>query len=629
MFPLILSLLLPMQEPAPTTQTIKVQPTLLTSVAQPLTGPIAVKVRLDTDLTASRNRSLTVYIDGVSLGKPTTYQGNGSIGLFNYSWDVDTARLADGPHAIRMVTYATATSGDMRNYLRANELATFRTNNGQRLRDARNDYGTCFLAPGESISINTHAQASNGDSVLVPVTYRYDTAGAAIATIDATGRITALAPGETNVHAWLGTRYATTHVIVGPRQPVPSFGGKFVAAMFGLDGNEIDKTPGLAEAVQSAGVNAITTGIFQNKADGSGTDEQAVANNRKLVTRILEQADRLGLSILGAGDDICRSQRERDWTATSPVSADILREALTRLKASGRCVAIDMVDETNFALGASPSAQIRTIIGLMPPDRPSIGWPNAGGTTDASIAAWLAVSNHTTIYPNRTAYAIDDDGPTLATELDAYSAKDATFRRLMPAGMPKLTLCYIDGVTYQKVDADGEYTPGVDKVRTSGMRPSTVAATIFYAAMTGAAGVRVYGFDTAARKRARLNAAIGQSVSTGGEPGDGRWEAMAAALQLVHKLEPQLFGAPTHAPDLGEGIATAARTGPAGNLLMIANFRENAEPIRVDLAPYRLGGKVTRYTITATGSQAVDVDGAEDRIMLAPGQCLAYLFTGS
>ncbi len=77
MLPLLLCALLSQDpidpNPLPLPDPVKVVPTLLSPPlpGSSLAGTVTVKVRLDTDLGFSRNRSLTVYLDGVSLGPPT------------------------------------------------------------------------------------------------------------------------------------------------------------------------------------------------------------------------------------------------------------------------------------------------------------------------------------------------------------------------------------------------------------------------------------------------------------------------------------------------------------------------------------------------------------------------------
>lgn len=621
------------QEPIPLPpQPIHADARITTDLAPIQAGQVAVKIRADYTRTTYAEATLDCQLDGVtrdvqvgSVIRRRVFLSGGT-GL-DLVVPIDTTTLADGEHALRLLTYVKPLGAGARNAIHRSEISRFCTYNGKALRGPRANFATIYLEIGESVSISPRAVACNGDEVEVPALYTFDNTG--ICTVNTAGQVKALANGEANVYSWLGSRYATTRVVVTPHAPIPTLAPKFVAAVFGLSGDECDKTPGLADAAKLAGINTLTSGFFSNQADGSGTDAQSITNNRRLVDRVLAQSTKYDMGLLGVGDDIARSARERLWSSTSPTAAAILRETTTRLRESGQCVAIDMVDEANYVMPSGPTSQVMAILEAMGSDRPSQAWPNAGGTNSTALAAWCSISGHTSEYPHVTAYPVDDNGPTLASYLESYRAKELQYRSHVRPGMPRLALTYIDGVTYIKVNADGEYTPGVDKVRTAGIGPDRIVASIFLAAMQGYCGVRIYGLDTGLRKRSRINAAIGAGVSTGADPfaiGLDRWAAMSHALNLIHTLEPQLFGQPYHAPDLGDGIATAARAGANGRLLMIASFRESAEPVRVDLAPYRMGGKVVRYTLAAAGvTGPVEVAGSEDRVTLAPGQCAAWV----
>ncbi len=517
------------------------------------------------------------------------------------------------------------------------------TANGDKVRTLRNTFRTVYLAPGESVAITPKLWSADGERVADTPRFTHDLAGVGVAYITDQGQIVAVAPGETNVYGWIGQRWAATRVIVGPHNPIPSFGGKFQAAAFGLDGVQLERDARLPQAVKDAGITALTTGFYQSRADGSGTDDQSRANNAKLIDRILGHATKYDLGLVLSGDDVCRTPRELLDSIGNPVSAEILRLSLARLKASGRVVGIEMVDELGWTvtpdwladkwivLGVPGDAfgQLRTVMGT---DRPPIAWPLAASTSEAAIRAWNARewADYRSIFWNPVGYATGPDGQALPDYATGLSAKMATFDRLTPASTPKLVLNWINNPTYLKLHDGPSFDPVKDKVVAAGCGPKAIQLNAWMAAMGGAAGIRFYGYDTSAWKANRQTKPVGSVVQWGADPfdGTGHWQAMAAALGLIHQLEPQLFGAPTHNPDLGDGIAAAARTGPNGNLLMIANTREASEAIRIDLEPYRYpGGSITVYSLRADGHIVTPTaDTPELRTTLKPGECLAIVF---
>jgi len=605
------------QDPVPTTQTIKVDPSVIApDLSVPQSGRIILKVRLNTDLLESRNRSLDVQIDGASIGPASVYKGNGSIGVFDYSWSVDTAQFADGEHQIRMVTYAAATSGDTRNYLRASKVVKFTTKNGKALRDVRANYSTVYLAPGEAVYLTATAVACNGDEVLIPPKFRYDTLTASVADIDASGRVTAYMAGETNVHAIIESQFATTKVIVGPHAPIPNFGGKFIASVFGLSGNELDKSLELALRVKRDGVTHLESGFYQNPADGSGTAEQSRVNNEKLVAKLLSQCEKYDMGLVGIGDDTGRTTRELNDTMTVAASQMTLLASLKKLKDSGRVVGIEVIDEVQ-----PQTAQ--ALFNLLGKDRPPISWPLSGGAGENSIAAILPFADYGSVYWVPKGNPISTNGNAWTDYQSGLDAKMDIYRRRAPKTMPAIVLNWIDGVTYIKVDPDGEFTPGTDKVVTSACGPEAILLNTWRAFMNGACGMRFYRYDSPSKRASRVNAPIGATVSTGGEPGDDRWQAMSSALNLIHKLEPFAFGTPMNAPDFGPMVPASARSTPSGSLLLACNYSEVSQAIRVDLSPY--GVKATRYLLDWGGWSESEVTGTEDRIILKPGQCLAYV----
>ncbi len=635
----------------------------------PQSGKGQIRLRLDytraTYTEATLNTQLdgelqTVYAPNPATQRITIFYSGGS-GQDVYV-PFDTTKLANGTHILRLVTFVRPLGTSPRNALYKVQEFPIIVDNGDAPRELRNNLGTVYLAVGETVTIRPRLWSCDGDRVGVEKpTYSYDLPGAAVATISDAGVITAIAPGETNVTSYdADRRAAITHVVVGPHTGVPHFGkdgsiltaydpakSLYVASVFGLSPRAMDLDNLLAAAVQESGINALEVQVFKNLKDGSGTDAQAITNNSNLTTTNLTAAAKYKMALIGIGDDICRTPAEMLWTITSPTAAQILLNTMSRLQ--GTMLVIELVDEGGWGTTPFPTDgrwlirnppipdnAFTTLFSRFGDKRPRVSMPLGAGAGANVIAAWstpgpngLLASEIPTLYPNVARYWIGDQGQSLPDYFYAYTQKDQQFAPYSK-GKPKLVLGWIAGQTYIKRNMDSDWTPGVDELTMPACGPKAVTMNIVASAIEGAAGSRLYGFDTADMKKSRAAAALGKQVAIYSDPFVAcvdQWKAMANAFKFVHIIEPQLFGAPYHAPDLGDGIAVAARDGAQGRVLLALNTREFDEPIRVDLAPYKLTGTVLRYVVDPGGVYGpVTLTGAEDRITLKGGQGLAYVF---
>ena len=346
----------------------------------------------------------------------------------------------------------------------------------------------------------------------------------------------------------------------------------------------------------------------------------------------------------------------------------------------GRTIGVDMVDETDLIWGYSPTPGLPPFAAPMlsadpgrwsvysPPlgddavfrfmdkinavtNRPKITWPVLGldyGYHTPHDANWMAdprFSDYATVYvtPLGGLSFPDRQGLDAAVHVPIDVSLDwAQFN--LRRNRPMLVLTGFTGPAYQKLVPGFTYQPGKDKIQNVGSYPLSVAASVNYAAIRGAAGTRTYFAenDPTPGNILRTETPIGSGgVQVGANPffiGVDRWRAYASACKFLRTLEPYLLNAPQNAPDLGYLVRTTVRSstapGNAGNLLMAINFSEGPQTVAVDVSSYLYTSSsyFTRYYQQANldsqeGAPYTSLThGATDTITLQGGETVAWVF---
>ena len=206
---------------------------------------------------------------------------------------------------------------------------------------------------------------------------------------------------------------------------------------------------------------------------------------------------------------------------------------------------------------------------------------------------------------------------------------------LMMLDRPQLLLDSISSFMYVKRTATSPYyTPPRDELELPGVAGPALTSEIMAAAALGAAGVRLYQFESPANLASRIKAPIGTMMQTGANPTASdpiirdNWRAMAfAANPLTKSLTPYILGTALTSPACGRNIVTAARQGNGARLLMAVNGNDWERTVPIDFKPYRTGQAVTRYRIRYDGiDTSVVPDGPGETISLGAGETVVYLF---
>ena len=267
-----------------------------------------------------------------------------------------------------------------------------------------------------------------------------------------------------------------------------------------------------------------------------------------------------------------------------------------------------------------------------------ISWPALGFSPPQDQANWMgpsSISDYASHYWSslqvRPTYAWSSG---IAEESNAMSAAFYSRQDLMMLDRPQLLLSSISGPFYTKETLGAStYTPPEDGLYLPGVNDGTVTSLIMTAAALGAAGVRLYQFDTAQNQAGRKSAPLGSVFQSGASPeGDPIaqeiWQAMSSAtVALTGVLQPYVLGAALSSPAMGRNVVTAARTSAGGTLLMVINDNDWDRTLFVDLTPYSNGSPITRYLINYDGTQSsVLAATSGELIHLNGGETVAYLF---
>lgn len=219
-------------------------------------------------------------------------------------------------------------------------------------------------------------------------------------------------------------------------------------------------------------------------------------------------------------------------------------------------------------------------------------------------------------------------------QIQKWMGDQALFRRLpyIQRNKPQIALISATGPFYTKIaSGGGSFVPGTDILQRSGAGPEQIMGQIMFAVTAGMCGVRVYNYDTLDWRNQRLTAPTGTNdLQTGITAGSPQWSSMVMSFRMIQQLEPLLLQARVSAVDMGINVATTARKGINGTLLMAVNMSEAPQPVTAYLAPYMGAGTTTlatRYHLTTDRliAQLMRV-GTADQLTLLPGETIAWVF---
>lgn len=611
--------------------------------------------------------TLTYVIDGKQdlnahyvSGAPASYTDN-------YSFD--TTQLTNGVHYFAAQVVPVAYPSGQPSHASAQIITQFTVNNGSNPIELRSNFSNLYFDPARTAPVQLQPHILYSDGTDQPASgASFSTTDAAIANVSDSGLVSpggnqgiaviTIAAGGltasvrvTNIRSHAGfAQFTKDGHIVFNYDPARSL---WVRTLFDTSAQVVNDTPGLADALHQAGVNAITTNFYANPSDSGFTDIQTwLDQSAPRQAFWLSVAQDNGFSVVGTGDDIQRSPTEMNATLNLPWAADALRYTMQQLIDSGVVVSLEMEDE----VGGAPVPQtFRSIMGILnsASGRPPVTWPVAGSQSPAAFAAWEGdpnVSDYGSMY---WAY-VRNPLPEFSWGNSLAETK-VTLDQTVIGKLPSIQIdkpVYMEVLTYgnayHKLVPGDTYHPGQDEIVQQGTQPEESTAEILYAAAMGFSGVRAYAYDGAygqndflwAIERANTPAGAANPIllQSGASPFSphqdvvDRWQAMSNAFNLIQNLEPYVLSPQINAVDLGADVTTGARelNGNAGHMLIAINMLDNAKTVTVDLTPYLYAGasSVTRYHVAGllSTSETVSNDNSQT-VTMAPGEAIVWVFT--
>lgn len=584
------------------------------------------------------------------------------------STTVDTTLLSNGAHEFYVSPWKDSIGVRMR---MGGLKYALMVDNGHTAMALSTGYKDVRLAPADTLTLAPVMLYTDGVNVPLAsgVTFASDTPG--VATVgSSSGVITGVANGAclvTATHTSSG-KTAVARVVVNATAGFPHFGktgtlrstydatdSLFLATMFYGSPDLIGQVSGVETDLLAAGINTLTTGFFRNPADNGSLSSFALwqASFDSDWSSKTSVANAHGFLLFLIGDDIARSPAELNFSITSSYSTAAIQYAMNAVKQSGIVVAVDMIDEVNFAWGSTPFPSDGRWVGYSPsiPDsafttllgrihgsatRPALSWPISGNFDVSHAANWMgdpAVSEFASHY-----YDVNDwkeayrfQGRSLK-EIQMWMGDSTLYGRrpVLQLAKPQITLVTCAGPYYTKHVAGNDYVEGTDYLQGQGVDPKMVLGQIMFAAIAGMSGIRMYAYDWPQWKSERSGAALNAAnLQTGSEPyavGVTRWGAMSLGLNFLHSRKGLLFQQPIHAVDLGPNFESAARRGANGTVLIAMNFSASPQPTVVNLAPYITGADITRYRVTVTGVVTQTIASASsDSVTFGVGETIAYV----
>jgi hypothetical protein len=625
---------------------------------------------LQTNYPNPAQKILNCFIDGRGAGFAFTPNQQ-------YTFPIDTTQFQNGAHELSCALWV---EGHKPNIGLAMSQVQVQFNNGRSPMELRSNFRELDLAPGDTVNLAANLVYTNLDEA--PVAATFTSQDSSVVNVDGSGLVTAMAPGVTTITVVSGSRSMNVRVIVNSSHIFPHFGrggqiltsyqpgtSIFLSTMFSMDGATLVQQPNLGPQVRAAALNAITTGFYYNPADYTPTlNDWTTWKNGFAVQAAYTQAaiHKYDLGVFLSGEGFARGDPDLYDSIANPQSLAKIQYAFTWAKNTGRVIGVDMVDETNFFWGDTPSPSDGRWLGSTSPwtsakwgftwrpipdngfttlmniingvsGRAPISWPVLGPSNVQTVKNWQgnpAFADFATMYwtfaHGQTMY----EYPWAFSTNQVLSNIDATLLDRLPVlqrNKPLLSELSSAGPYYMKQVAGSQYTPGQDQLLQPGVSPETLSAEILYSAATGFAGVRIYGFDSSAPKYSRQAGAIGSVQQTFCDPfqvGIARWQAMSAALNLIKTLEPYLLQPQANAIDLGPTVYTAAKDGPNGRLLIAINSLETSQTGSVNLSPYLYPNtsSMVRYRLHAAMQMNETLPAKTgDMLTLAPGEVVVWL----
>lgn len=423
----------------------------------------------------------------------------------------------------------------------------------------------------------------------------------------------------------------------------------FPRGMFALTPNAIlrPKTypTTLSDEIKKARINTVESGIYPNpepRPNQSDTEWQASAD--RLHNEIKAACVPLGLAIHATGDDVCRTSLYLANTINDPRATQRIRYCLSAAK-SMMVWGIAMCDEVNNGgmWGPTPfqtkgawlkktppipdMAFVKVFEILNTPDRPPISWPVVAGSTVQSEKDWNQAAEYREIYWSVVSgYPLYAGSASTAQLIRDGMDRSVLGRAAAREGIPFLLQIGCNGPSYQKHGTSIQFDTETDTLLGPGHLPDQITAQMLIGIARGAAGFRIYSFETVIDEDDKKGAPGDRQRFTGTNPwtvGKARWDAMSSGFGLIAELEPLILQPNDVAPDLGPNFIAGVKRGPAGAMLIVVNISSVPQSALINIEKYP--GKTTQ--IRSLGAKVSRSEYGGGTVVVQSGESVIWTFT--
>ncbi len=240
--------------------------------------------------------------------------------------------------------------------------------NGRTFMEVIAKYLHVYQPVGGTLALGCSRGYTNGDrdACLAPTWVPTDPT---VVSIDASGNMTALKQGYTDITLTEGGKTTLIHVWVQNDPGLPHFttnGGMsttyipgkstFILAPFLLDPGHASADPNLAAEARRAGINTLTTGMYLNPYDLTTTFASWHSSFNSTIMPGMQWAAANNFRVIGTGDNIDRNiGTEAYRTLNWPFGKQAVQYAVQQFAQSGAAVSIEMIDEAAFLWGPNPT----------------------------------------------------------------------------------------------------------------------------------------------------------------------------------------------------------------------------------------------------------------------------------
>jgi hypothetical protein len=316
--------------------------------------------------------------------------------------------------------------------------------------------------------------------------------------------------------------------------------GTIIRGLYNLTIDKFKTNKQLLLDTKAACVNTVREGIFNNPADNPGIDtiEKWRVWSLETLRAKLEWCRDNDFLLFGYGDDLLRSEKERDWVLNTTWAEQAIRETFRLYNQYFDVwVGVAMQDEIS---GLVLDIHRKIKQWCDEEHGPKLSWPNRW--KDTVIWENSDVAHFAFRYMSKGDNAWRHGEAETIASLWEYKQPLLNAMQGIPNGMPLILEHGAMSYYYTKKVDGGEYSPSYDILQDYGNTLESVVMSAWIALALGACGIITYGHDIN-WKEERLKKPIGTiDLQTGVEWGTDLGTVLSDTYKAIEKYEALLTG---------------------------------------------------------------------------------------